>query len=767
MRRKVLTLLALLMLSAVGFAQLQDILPVTVQLFLEERATMRQIKSHQGNDAPAYVSSRFAPTRMINGQEMADVFIDFEHPGVISLIKSQGVIVNCVFDDFLTAQVPVDKLRTISRIKGVINVEVSGMAELCTDSTLSVTHAKQVLDGLNYGLPKAFDGTGVIIGMIDTGYDYQHTAFRKSNDPSKTRIVRVYDPQNTTGHPVIIGDGTLPGSVFMNEQIDTLTTDAKKETHGTHTTGIAAGRNVNGYGGMAPGADIVMCSSRTLNSGISEAEVVNCIKYIYSYADSVGKPCVISVSMSNRFGAHDGDDKISRAVAQCVGPGRIFVVSAGNTGSENTYCHGPVLADKPLNMLIGHFTLDADESYNYANTWLTAMFRDINVRPIVQFHILDKQTSHIVWESDLIKSQQRFYTYSDLYDYFTSSNGLGYFSCVITLNPVNLKFEAACEFKDLKCKSYYYNSDGKIMSRYQIGISIYPPSVISPRQPDSCYVDSWICTANGRRTSYTAPVYRDIVTEDGDTVTQQYNNFYRPSSNYCSIGTYAIHDSIISAGGFEGRRDYYSMTYDTTNVSVFLFEGRYMSLSSYEYPGYGPTGKALPTVMAPGRYVVSAANHYVPYIESNGSTVMKVGRDYWNYMSGTSMAAPTVAGIIAQWLQINPNLSPSQVKEVIAQTAIKDVFTRDPVTWYRYGPNGKIDALAGARYLLGIDENFIWGDVNGDGILNLTDLTWLIDYLLEDMPEGFVVKAANVYYDDYINLRDLTDLIDKLLEMED
>lgn len=756
-----------LILAAIGFAQLQDMLPVTVQLFLEERAMMSQTKSRQSDDAPVYISSRFAPTRMINGQEMADVFIDFEHPGVISLLKAQGVIVNCVFDDFLTAQVPVDKLKTISQLKGVINVEVSGMAEMCTDSTLSVTHAGDVLDGYNYGLPKAFDGTGVIIGMIDTGYDYQHTAFRRTDDPSKTRIVRVYDPLNTTGHPVIIGDGTLPGSVFMNEQIDTLTTDAKQETHGTHTTGIATGRHVNGFGGMAPGADIVLCSCRTLGGGFDELEIIDCIKYIYSYADSVGKPCVINISMSNRNGAHDGEDRISKAVAQCVGPGRIFVVAAGNTANEKTYCHGPALANKPLNMLIGHYNLDADDSYYYENMWLTTWARVKNVRPTIQFHILDKQTSRIVWESELINSYKKYTVYSDIKNYYGSPDGSGYISGLISLNPTNGKFEATCELKKLRCKSYSYNSEGKIVSRYQIGVSVYPPSVLLPRQPDSCYVDSWICTSSGRRTAYTDPVYKDIVTEEGDTVTQQFNNFYSPSSNHCSIGTYAVHDSIISAGGFEGRRDYYSMTYDTTNVSVFLYEGQFMPISSYEYPGYGPTGKALPTVMAPGRYVVSACNHYVPYVESNGATVMKVGRDYWSYMSGTSMAAPTVAGIIAQWLQINPNLSPSQVKEVIAQTAKKDLYTQSPTSWYRYGPNGKIDALAGARYLLGIDENFIWGDVTGDGILNVTDVTWMIDYMLGETPEGFVLKAANVFYDDRINVRDVVELIDLLLGEED
>ena len=758
MKRIILTLIALSTL-VIGVAQLQDMLPSSVHLFLEERAMNSQLQTSSDNNAASHFSSRFAPTRIIDGTEMADVFIDFEQTSVIPSLKAYGVIVNCVFDGFLTAQVPVDQLKSITKIKGVTNVEVSGTAELCTDSTLIVTHAGEVLDGANYGLPQAYDGTGVIIGMIDTGYDYQHTAFRRADDTTQTRIVRVYDPDNSTGHPAYIDGNQLPGSIFMNEQIDTLTTDAF-ETHGTHTTGVAAGRHVNGYGGMAPGADIVMCAVRKLHGNFSEVQIVNCIKYIYSYADSVGKPCVINISMSNRYGAHDGLDKISKAVAQCTGPGHIFVVAAGNNGNESSYAHGPALANKPLNMLIGYFFPPGDESYYYLNTWMTTWVREKNVRPILQFHILDKKTNHIVWESELINLSLKIKA-SDISDYFVpneSNPNEGYMYGIVSIDPTNKKYEAKCEFKNLMCKECTTDQWGNITSRYQIGISIYPPSVVTPTRPDSCYIDSWICTAYGRRTNYTAPVYRKIINENGDTVTQRYDNFYTGSSTRCSVGTYTVHDSVISVGGYYGRNSFFSMA-DNQIVSVDATIGSYMPISSYQYPGYGPTGKALPTVTAPGFSVISSANHLGGINESSPYTVMKWGKDYWGALTGTSMAAPAVAGIIAQWLQINPELSPSQIKDVIAHTAIKDNFTQSSA---RFGPNGKIDAMAGARYLLGIEEPSI-GDVNGDGYIDIVDVTWFVDYLLGIEHEGFFIEVADVYPDGEINIRDVTGLIDILL----
>ena len=75
------------------------------------------------------------------------------------------------------------------------------------------------------------------------------------------------------------------------------------------------------------------------------------------------------------------------------------------------------------------------------------------------------------------------------------------------------------------------------------------------------------------------------------------------------------------------------------------------------------------------------------------------GRYCWGAMSGTSMATPTVAGIIALWLEAKPDASYEEIKEAMAASAITDDFTKaDPI---RYG-NGKIDAYRGLLHVLGI-----------------------------------------------------------------
>ena len=779
MKKRVL-LATIALVSLIGaFAQFQEVLPLTVQRFLDERTDRERLMSlHNGEDISEMFSSQFAPPYLVDGVEVVDAFIDIENKEAIKALKANGIIVNCDFDDFVTAQVPVSMLPRVTRIAGVTNIELSRIMELCTDTTLRVTHAGQVINGLDYGLPQGYDGTGVIVGIIDTGFDYQHMAFRCNNDTSKTRIVRVYDPNNTTGHVAQVGTNVLPGSVFMGEQIDTMTTDYP-DAHGTHTASIAAGMHVGGYGGMAPGADIVLCSSRNLNIGISETEVANCIKYIYAYADSVGKPCVISVSVSTLQGPHDGTDRISKAVANATGPGRIFVIAAGNNAERSLYCSGPTTSTRQFNMLIGQQCDNADDSYFYKNFWFDTWVRAKSVRPALKYHIFDKRTHRIVWQSNLVPLYTRI-DWSEISSYFypdLTFDSVGYLSAIVSLSP-STKYEIQCYLHNLKCRDISYDNTGRIVSRYAIGVSIFPPSSVNPNQTDSCYLDSWMCT--GKRIFFTDSVYVDEVNASGDMVTKAIGNFYSWPNDYSSIGTYAVHDSVISAGAYSGRNSYYSILKGSVIVNDSYTIGQYYMYSSYQANGYGPTGVALPTVAAPGVLVVAAGSRYSFFgIDWHISRSYDFGGSTWGVLTGTSMAAPTVAGIIAQWLQIEPTLSPSQVKNVIAETAIKDRFTQNPYTGMRFGPNGKIDALAGARYLISLkpQPEPMLGDVNDDGIINITDVTRLTNYLLNTLLEDgtyqpneeYPINEANADYnqDGSINVTDLVRLINHVLNVID
>lgn len=750
--KKVLTI-ALFLTATVIATSAQSLLPATVQQFLDDYQYCQRIAG-KSSAAMMIETSSFFPARMIDGQEMVDVFIAFKNPGVISVLQRQGVFVNSVFDDFLTAQVPVDRLAAISCLPGVEDVEVSRQMKLATDSTMSVTHTRQVHQGLPGEWARGFDGSGVIVGVIDAGFDYNHRAFRRNDDVSKLRILRLYSTTDGSGHKATYSNGNyrLPGSVFMQDEIYSLTTDNSAGSHGTHTTSIAAGSHVNGYGGMAPGADIVLCSISVLDGSISAVEVANCIRYIDCYADSVNKPCVMSLSISTPNGQHDGNDYFSNAVKKVMGPGRIFVIAAGNNNGKKFYTHGTATPSKPMNaMFKSRNNVNGDSTYLYTSHSSEFWVRTSNANFYFKFHVLDKTTGQIVWESEELSSKTTI-THRQLagfYDCYTANDTVG----TITGNPIyasaGKKYHLNVSIHNLICHEYTM-SGGQKKSRYALGVSIYP------RRQTTFEVDAWAGITGTGFSGFN----KNVTTTSGEVVSR----FYTAGSDSCSIGTYAVGDSTISAGAYSARNSYYSLASNRIVYDYSETLGNIASFSSYQALGTGPTGKALPTICAPGINVVGACSRYCSQSSvSDPSVVMYQNGNYWCVMSGTSMAAPTVAGIIALWLQANPRLSVAQVKDILARTAIHDGFTNGS-RGVEFGPNGKIDALAGMRYVLA-NMGFLLGDVDGNGAVSITDVTKLIDYLLDDNPSTINMMNADLNGNGTVTIDDLTLLIDKLLTL--
>lgn len=736
-----------LILMALFSIQAQRLLPLSVEQFLDERACSDRFKSSLAADGP---SSRFFPTRMIDGCEMVDAFIGLKNPAAISSLQALGVVVNCIFDGFVTAQVPVERLQQVCSLHGVTDVQISDRLELSTNKTMEVTHVNEILNGASYGLPRSYDGTGVIVGVIDVGFDYQHRAFRSNMDNTRTRIVRVYSTTDKTGLTAYYNSTIkLPGSVFMGEDIYNLTTDKREKTHGTHTASIAAGSHVNGYGGMAPGADIVLCAVSELENTMSAVEVANCVRYIDSYADSVHQPCVISLSVSTPNGQHDGQDYLSKVIKQTMGPGRIFVIAAGNNGKSKAYAHKLASPSDPLNLLFKYENkIGGDSSYYYSGLITDIWVRKQSLGYYYKVHILDLQTGKIVWESSKSAAKQTFDA-SELggyYECYTPGDSEGYIKCTTAYTSDGKKYRLGISIHNLISTSYTLVGGVK-KSRYAIGLSIFP------RTETTSEIDAWVCNSRSGLGTFSG----QVTTLDGTL----WSHFYAGASDSCSINTYAVGDSTISAGAYCARNTYYSLPQNKTITDYSESVGEIASFSGYEVFGAGPTGKAFPTICAPGVCVIAAGSRYSYFSSGSPYTSMVVDGNYWGVMTGTSMAAPTVAGIIALWLQANPNLSVTEVMDILAQSAVRDSYTDGPKS-DRFGPNGKIDALAGLQIVL-MNKPVVKGDVNNDGEVDIIDVGRFTDYLLGLDYSFFDAQAADINGDGEITINDMILLVDALL----
>jgi serine protease AprX len=94
-----------------------------------------------------------------------------------------------------------------------------------------------------------------------------------------------------------------------------------------------------------------------------------------------------------------------------------------------------------------------------------------------------------------------------------------------------------------------------------------------------------------------------------------------------------------------------------------------------------------PDISAPGESITSACRLYLPICATgldpqNGPGPLDLGT--FNTISGTSMAAPHIAGIVAQLFQANPAATPAQIEAALKTTAHK--FTDGAA--YEAGPLG-------------------------------------------------------------------------------
>lgn len=87
-------------------------------------------------------------------------------------------------------------------------------------------------------------------------------------------------------------------------------------------------------------------------------------------------------------------------------------------------------------------------------------------------------------------------------------------------------------------------------------------------------------------------------------------------------------------------------------------------MSSFSSRGRNGQPNTYPDISAPGDQIIAPCRLTLP-ICATGTD----GSNEYATLSGTSMAAPHIAGIVAQILQANPALTPAQVEDILEDTA--------------------------------------------------------------------------------------------------
>ena len=608
--------------------------PYLKSLLRDKNKRQTETNADPEKDQQSVIAPRSAGQQETQPEKLR-VMIHFN--GNVAELQAVGFEVFTIAGPIITGQIPVNRIEELAALDSVVKIEGDRPVRPRIDRSRTETHTINV-----HTAAQPIRGTGVIVGIIDTGIDFHHSALRKGD--GSTRLIRLWDqtltpegaevtPNGSTGSP-------LYGVEYGQQMItDTLTLEnpplrvrAKdhddEHGHGTHVAGIAAGDgSVSGncrptftFVGMAPDADIIGVA---MGKTGSTNKISDGVWYILNEASLRGKRAVVNISFGHDLGPHDSSDSLDLAVDQhlVTFPNGIVVVAAGNAANDGVHAKGTVTAGATVN---------------------------------VNFFVRSGATDDI--------SLDIWYPGSDSFAFTITPPGGSASTSVSPGNSPTLTLSNTNQAEVISEQNDPTNGDKNIF--------------VTLMKNSRSDIQSGVWTFSLTGTTVTNGAFHAWIDTDKATFSLPNNTTNPFLDNNFSMGSPATALNVIAVASY--------ITNGSPEGDISDFSGRGPTRPSTSGPA--PASRDRIDIAAPGEMIMSAFSSWI-------EGVSFCCRDQYHALQGTSMAAPHVTGVIALMLQKNRGLTRAQVVQFLKDHARKDSHTGPTPDGKIWGA-GKLETLA-------------------------------------------------------------------------
>ena len=273
-----------------------------------------------------------------------------KYSGTLEAVRQTARSVTELLNGYAVIVIEEERIGQLAQLPEVEFIEKPKKLYFQTDVGRQVSCIDIVQD-----MPLSLRGKGTLIGIVDSGIDYENAEFR--NEDGTTRIVSLWD-QSVNGRPPA---GYLAGTEYTREQIDAALATEDKEVrrqmvktsdvsgHGTAVAGIAAGNGRGSEGrrfrGAAPEAELIIVKMGAPREGgfPRTTELMRGVDYIVRKAVELRRPVAINISFGNTYGSHDGTSLVERFLNDIADLWKnVICIGSGNEGASAGHVSGKV-----------------------------------------------------------------------------------------------------------------------------------------------------------------------------------------------------------------------------------------------------------------------------------------------------------------------------------------------------------------------------------------------------------------------------------------